>query len=185
MTSEYSRGGNACERLFPSTNWRAKFLCEMEDRPRCQWCRHLLKPKGRGRTARFCSASCRQLAYERRRLTKQKQAEADAINRAKFPPWATHLHVKPKLPPRHRPRQLRCPVCTFPFAVKARGPIPETCSPRCSRALTLREACRLGVNKPVELLDQDIMAAHVLGTQRRRRQAIIDALVPSAKRRRP
>jgi hypothetical protein len=33
-----------------------------------------------GRPARFCSASCRQRAYERQQLAKLKQAEADAIN---------------------------------------------------------------------------------------------------------
>ncbi len=169
---------------FSSTNCRGKLLDEMEeDRPRCEWCRHLLKPKGRGRPAHYCSASCRQLSYERRQLVKQRQAKADAINKAKFPAWATHLHVRPKMPLRHRPRQLKCPVCTFRFPVKARGPIPETCGRRCSLALTLRNTFKLGVNKPIELLDKDISEAHLIGAQRRRYQAIVDALVaPPAKK---
>jgi hypothetical protein len=85
-----------------------------------------------GRRARFCSATCRQLAYARRKLQKEKQAEADAINAANFPAWATHLHVKPKLSPRRRPRRLQCPVCKFPYVIKKRGPIPKTCSTRCA-----------------------------------------------------
>ena len=63
---------------------------------KCKWCGHQIKGKRNGRPARYCSASCRQRAYERRLLEKQKQAEADAANAA-LPRCA---HVKPTLPPR-------------------------------------------------------------------------------------
>jgi hypothetical protein len=108
-------------------------------------------------------------------LAKQKQAEADVINRG-LPAWATHLHVKPKLPARRRPRRLQCPVCKFPFAIKARGPIPETCSQRCALALGLHKAYRRGKQEPLGLLNKDIVAASFLA-QRKRHQAIIDSLL--------
>ena len=138
----------------------------MEARTRCERCRRLVKPSPRGRPARFCSASCRQRAYERRQLAKQRQAEADAINQASFPAWATYLHIKPKLPARHRPRRLQCPVCKFQFAVKARGPIPATCSQRCALALTLHRAYLRGKNEPLGLLKKDIVAASFLAQRR-------------------
>jgi hypothetical protein len=131
----------------------------------------------RGRPARFCSASCRQRAYERRQLQKQKQAEADAINAEKFPNLAVlenfparfaHLLAKPNMPPRHRPRKSECPVCMSPIAVKKRGPIPKTCSRRCALTLALHRAYKRGIDVPVTLLKQDIAA--VTGLDRRRRQ---------------
>lgn len=149
----------------------------MDARPRCEWCRQLIKAKPRGRAARFCSAACRQRSYERRKLVKEKQAEADAINEATLPPWATHLHLKPKLPPRHRPRRLQCPVCRFPFAVKTRGPIPETCGRRCALALALHRAYRRGQREGSELLTKDIAAAHFLAKRHTRHQTIIDSLL--------
>jgi hypothetical protein len=141
---------------------------------RCEWCNRRVKVKPLGRPARFCSAGCRPRAYERRQLTERKQAEADAINAAKYPAWATHLHVKPKLPPRHRPRRLQCPVCKFPFAVKARGPIPATCSRRCAWALTLHTVYMQGVNKRRHLMKEDIVANSFLSKRKRRQKAIID-----------
>ena len=127
----------------------------------------------RDEVANLC---CRQRAYERRLLEKQKQAEADAAN-ATLPRWATHLHVKPTLPPRRRPTRLRCPVCSFQFAIKKRGPISETCSDRCAFALALHRAYMRGVNKPVTLLKNDIVAASFLDKGRLRRQAIIDEML--------
>jgi hypothetical protein len=141
----------------------------------CEWCRCRVKPKPCGRPARFCSASCRQRAYERRQLARQKQTAADVINRG-LPAWATHLHDKPKLPARRRPRRLQCPVCKFPFAVKARGPIPETCSRRCAFALALHKAYKRGQQEPIGLLNKDIVAASFLA-QRKRHQAVIDSLL--------
>jgi hypothetical protein len=147
----------------------------------CEWCRRRIQKKRRG--TRFCSASCRQRAYERRQEEKRKQAEVDAIN-AKYPPWAVHLHVKPKLPPRRRPTRLRCPVCTFSFVVKKRGPIPETCSERCARALMIRRVVDTVREAPVALLNQDMMAMYQQEKRRRRFQAIIaDVLAPVNRRR--
>jgi hypothetical protein len=145
--------------------------------PRCEWCNGRVKVKPLGRPARFCSASCRQRAYERRQLTKRKQAEADTINAAKYPAWATHLHVKPKLPPRLRPRRLQCPVCKFPFDVKARGPIPATCSRRCALALALHTVYMQGVNKPRDLMNEDIVANSFLSERKRHQKAIIDNIL--------
>lgn len=88
------------------------------------------------------------------------------------------MHVKPKLPPRRRPRRLECPVCKFPFAVKARGPIPETCSQRCALALKLRNAYLRGQQgEMLGLLNKDIVAASCLAQRRRRHQAIINSLL--------
>jgi hypothetical protein len=146
-------------------------------RPSCEWCRRLIKARPRGRPARFCSASCRQRAYERRLLAKEKQAEADAINAEKFPTLAAqekfpaflaHLQAKPKMPPRSRPRKLRCPVCMAPIAVKKRGPLPETCSRRCALTLALHRAYKRGIDVPVTLLKRDIAA--ISGLDRRRKQ---------------
>ena len=132
----------------------------MQARPKCEWCRHRIKPKPRGRPARYCSPACCQRAYERRQLTKRKQAEADAINAAKYPPWATHLHIKPDLPPQRRPRRKQCPVCKFPFVVKKRGPIPEVCGPRCARALELSRVALAVMERPINLFKKDVMANH-------------------------
>jgi hypothetical protein len=129
------------------------------------------------RHARFCSASCRQRAYERRQLAKRKQAEADAINAANSPAWATHWHVKPKLPRHPRPRRLRCPVCRFPFAVKKRGPIPETCSTRCALALKISRVVEAVEENPVRLLRKDIASMDLVTERKRRHQATIDDLV--------
>jgi hypothetical protein len=148
----------------------------MDARLRCEWCRHLIKPKPRGRPARFCSASCRQRSYERRRLEKEKQADFDAIA-AQHSAWAKYLLPRPKLPPRHRPRRLRCPVCKFQFAVKARGPIPETCSRRCACALALWRAYMRGKNEPLALLKKDLTAVAFLAKRRRRHQMIIDDML--------
>ena len=131
---------------------------------KCDWCSRRVKAKPRGRPARFCSATCRQRAYERRRLEARLQAEADAVNVAAFPnlpilknvPELAHLLAKPKLPPRQRPRGMRCPMCGFPFAVKKRGPIPETCSRRCALALALHQAYMRGVEMPFTLLKNDL-----------------------------
>ena len=38
---------------------------------RCAWCRNDFRPSGRGRPPRFCSNSCRQRAYEKRREQQQ------------------------------------------------------------------------------------------------------------------
>jgi hypothetical protein len=73
-------------------------------------------------------------------LEARLHVEADAVNAAQFPnleivktvPQLAHLLAKPKLPPRQRPRKKRCPLCGLPFAVRRRGPIPETCSRRCA-----------------------------------------------------
>jgi hypothetical protein len=45
---------------------------------KCQWCREWFTPARRGRPARYCSPSCRQRAYERRRLEKADQDNASA-----------------------------------------------------------------------------------------------------------
>jgi hypothetical protein len=110
-------------------------------------------------------------------LVKRKQAEADAFNEANFPDWAKYLHAKPKLPPRRRPRRLPCPVCKFPFVVKARGPIPVTCSPRCAKALALYQAFQRGINRPLDLLNKDIAANSFLAARRGRHQTIIDDML--------
>jgi hypothetical protein len=156
------------------------------DRPRCEWCRHLIRAKSLGRTPRFCSASCRQLAYKRRLLERQKQAQADAINAAQFPAWAgrenvpayaAHLLAKPLLPPRHRPRQRRCPVCRVFFVVKKRGPIPLTCSAGCASALKFYRAIKTAVGQPLKLLERDIVAHALLDQRRTRHQAVINDLL--------
>ena len=149
----------------------------MDARLRCKWCKRLVKAKPRGRPSNFCSATCRQRSYERRKMAKQKQEEANAINKALFPAWATHLHVKPKLPARCRPRRLQCPVCESPFAVKARGPIPRTCSWRCALALALHRAYLRGKSEPLGLLNKDIVAASFLAQRHKRHQVIIDSLL--------
>jgi hypothetical protein len=88
------------------------------------------------------------------------------INRG-LPAWATHLHFKPKIPARHRPRRLQCPVCKFSFAVKARGPIPKTCGPRCAFALALHTAYKRGQQEPIGLLNKDIVAVAFLAQRKR------------------
>jgi len=144
-------------------------------KPRCEWCNRRIKAKPLGRPARFCSASCRQLAYARRQLAKRKQAEADAHNAGLG--WMTHLYVKPKLPPRRRPRRVRCPVCTSPIVVKKRGPIPKTCSPRCALTLALQDAYRRGTEQGLTLLKKDMTALTFRAQRRRRHQTIIDDLI--------
>jgi hypothetical protein len=42
-------------------------------RKKCVWCRRWFKPAARGPVATYCSASCRQQAYQRRRLEKAQQ----------------------------------------------------------------------------------------------------------------
>ena len=144
-------------------------------KPRCEWCDRRIKTKPRGRPARFCSASHRQLAYARRQLTKRKQADADAHNASLG--WLTHLYVKPELPPRRRPRWVRCPVCTSPIVVGKRGRIPETCSRHCALTLALDDAYRRGRAQGPTLLKKDITALPVRAQRRRRHQAIIDNLI--------
>jgi hypothetical protein len=149
----------------------------MDARSRCDWCRRLVKPKLRGRQARFCSASCRQRAYERRRLEKEKQAEFDAIA-AQHPAWATYLLPKPKLPPHQRPRRLQCQACKSPFVVKARGPIPETCGhTRCAHALGLYRAYLRGKSEAAAFLTKDLTAMAFLAERGRRHQTIIDNML--------
>lgn len=143
---------------------------------KCEWCGHRIKAKRSGPAAHYCSASCRQRAYERRLLQKQKQAEADAVN-ATLPRWATHMHVKPKLPTRRRPTRLKCPVCRFPYAVNKRGPIPLTCSHRCAFALALYKAYRRGQAEPFEVMKKDLAASMHLDDDYRRRKARIDEML--------
>jgi hypothetical protein len=109
-------------------------------------------------------------------LEKEKQAEFDAIA-AQHSAWATYLLAKPKLPPRHRPRRLQCPVCKSPFVVNACGPVPETCSGRCADALALWRAYMRGKNEPVTLQKKDITAIAFLAERRRRHQSIIDNML--------
>jgi hypothetical protein len=149
----------------------ATFRDEMDPRPRCEWCRRLVKAKPRGRPARFCSASCRRRAYERRKLVKEKEAEADAINPANFPVWAKHWHIKPKMPPHPRPRKLLCPVC------KSRS--PSRSADRFRRRATVGAPWRLhctgltgeAPTRPVTLLKKDIaaMSFQIPRTKQRRR----------------
>jgi hypothetical protein len=68
-------------------------------------------------------------------------------------------------------------VCKFHFVVKARGPIPLTCSRRCAYALALREAFKRGVNMPLTLLNKDIAAMSRRAERKRRHEAIIDAML--------
>jgi hypothetical protein len=147
----------------------------MTDRPRCNWCQHLIKPKGHGPAARYCSASCRQRAYERRQLEKQQQAEIDELHRQYS--WAAKLQPQPKLPPRRRPTRLKCLVCSFPFAVRKRGHIPKTCGPRCKLALALYTAYTRGKNEGPAALDRDITAMAFRAQRGRRYQSIIDKLL--------
>jgi hypothetical protein len=173
-------------------------------RPRCEWCRHLIRAKPLGRTPRFCSASCRQLAYKRRLLEQRKQGEADAINAAQFPNWAgrenvppyvKHLLAQPQLPPRRRPRRLRCPACKFWYVVKKRGPVPRTCSDRCALALKFYRAVQTATGRPIKLLYADIVANALLNQRsappdlrRARHQSIIDdilAPIKTATKRKP
>jgi hypothetical protein len=96
-----------------------------------------------------------------------------------MPPWAAYLQAKPQLPPRHRPRKLRCPVCTARFAVKKRGPIPETCSRRCALTLALHRAYKRGIDVPVTLLEKDVASFQVQRREQRRQhyQEIIDGML--------
>jgi len=110
-------------------------------------------------------------------LQARKQAEADAFNAKNFPTWTTHWHRKPKLPLRHRPSSLHCPVCNCRFAIKKRGPIPQTCSRRCGLALALHHAYQRGRNEPLTLLQKDIKANEFLVERKRRHQRIIDDLL--------
>ena len=161
---------------WSSRNFAFKFRDEMH--PRCDWCRRRFRAKPKGRTARFCSASCRQRAYERRKLVKRKQAEADAINAVEAPGWTARLFgVKPNLPPRHRPRRLKCPACWLEFVVKTRGPIPETCSRRCAHALALYRSYVQGKSEGLMRLKKDVVAVARLGEQRRRHQVTIDDML--------
>ena len=50
---------------------------------RCRWCGGELQTGGRGRPKEFCSASCRQAAYEQRRgLAGRRVKEGDVVLRA-------------------------------------------------------------------------------------------------------
>src|SRR5262245_43802409 len=51
---------------------------------RCQRCKAKIKIKSRGRVPKFCSATCRQLAYERRKWQRPKLVELAAEFRASF-----------------------------------------------------------------------------------------------------
>ena len=55
-------------------------------RQRCLWCRKTFKPKAGGRPALYCSASCRQRAYEKRKWT--PYSASDALSRDLLPPAA-------------------------------------------------------------------------------------------------
>jgi hypothetical protein len=132
------------------------------------------RPGDRHGSARPLAASAPRSAGNWR---KRAKAEADAINRAKFPAWATHLHVKPKLPPRRRPRHLECPVCRVRFEVKRRGPIPETCGRRCALALALHNAYLHGREEPSRLLNHDIVANSRRIQRMARHQVIINEML--------
>ena len=51
---------------------------------RCQHCKAMIKIKSRGRVPRFCSATCRQLAYEQRRWQRPTPVELMAQFKATF-----------------------------------------------------------------------------------------------------
>jgi hypothetical protein len=72
---------------------------------------------------------------------------------------------------------LKCPVCKLQFAVKARGPVPKTCSDRCEHALALWRAYQRGKNEASTFLKKDITALAFLSQRRRRHQAIIDDML--------
>jgi hypothetical protein len=116
-------------------------------------------------------------------LEKQAQAEADAINAAEFPDWpgrenvpahVAHWLAKPRLPPRRRPRRLKCPVCKFTFEVKKRGPVPTTCSNRCAWALALLQGHKFLAGDPEGRLRRDIVSIALSHGRRIRHQAIIN-----------
>ncbi|WKD61159.1 hypothetical protein CCICO_05655 [Corynebacterium ciconiae DSM 44920] len=45
----------------------------------CQWCGKEFAASGRGRPKKYCSASCRQRAYEHRQLAESRQLPSDAV----------------------------------------------------------------------------------------------------------
>jgi hypothetical protein len=45
-----------------------KTVTKKRAKTQCLWCRERITPQARGRTPRYCSASCRQRAYEARKL---------------------------------------------------------------------------------------------------------------------
>jgi ribosomal protein L34E len=49
-------------------------------KPKCAWCGTRLKPQPAGRPALFCSASCRQRAYEKRKWARYSASDALALN---------------------------------------------------------------------------------------------------------
>lgn len=52
----------------------------MRRRRKCRWCREWFLPSERGRPPLYCSASCRQRAYERR-LAKRPRGVVAAVTR--------------------------------------------------------------------------------------------------------
>ncbi len=52
---------------------------------RCRWCKKHFQPKPAGRPALFCSASCRQRTYERRKWTEFSGLDALSLD---LIPWA-------------------------------------------------------------------------------------------------
>lgn len=60
--------------------------------PKCAWCGKRFKPKTTGRPASFCSASCRQRAYEKRTWT--PYSGPDAVARDLLPPVALRKVVE-------------------------------------------------------------------------------------------
>ncbi|MGX1737590.1 hypothetical protein ACWIB8_00250 [Corynebacterium flavescens] len=50
-----------------------------QHRGSCQWCGKELPPNGRGRPRKFCSASCKQRAYEQRNNVSGTSIPADAV----------------------------------------------------------------------------------------------------------
>jgi len=58
---------------------------------RCRWCRQFFKPKAGGRPPLFCSASCRQRAYEKRKWT--PYSASDALARDLLP-WAAAQRMR-------------------------------------------------------------------------------------------
>jgi hypothetical protein len=51
-----------------------------QQKRKCNWCKKRFKPRVAGRPALFCSASCRQRAYERRKWTPHSASDALALD---------------------------------------------------------------------------------------------------------
>src|SRR5437764_564922 len=52
----------------------------MKQQTKCKECRSKIHPAGRGRPARYCSPSCRQRAFEKRKLLKAVGSSLRALN---------------------------------------------------------------------------------------------------------